>query len=1060
MARLVVVELINPQDAQAELPTCCAAAGETQDLSLGDIMAMKPYRQSPRERPSRGLWHRAGAVARRARLNLELLEDRVTPSVLVTTPLDETNANDGRLSLREAIAMVNAGQVPDNTIVLPAGTYLNTMNAQVITHSLILQGAGATRTVIDGDDTDRVFLIQPQTAVTVQFSGVTIRDGSAIGSGGGIDVQDVNGQSSTLTVQNCTITANLAMSTNTTNYGGGIAVNNGDLNVIGCQIVHNQIVGAGGDGWGGGVADGNSGTGNLTVTNSLISDNTAGSAGGGVALLGLGSDPGNLDISGSTVSNNLLTSSIYGGGGVFANTMGKVSIVASTLSGNTSLTDGGGLEVFGDNPASIALSSATITGNQSAQGSGGGIAVRVNTDVVVQESTLSSNVAALSGGGFSDIANGMVTITGCTVASNRAVQNGGGIWYTGTAGVSISGSVVSSNITSTNMGGGLLVAFGAATTSITDSVFSDNQAVRNNGGAVYTSSTSLTVTGSTFIGNVSHLNGAGIDDSVPTTTVTDCTFSANVCQTGGGGAINLNGAGPFQKLSLTQDTFQGNVAGDTNENGGAIQDESGNGTIIISNSLFLDNVAGAEGGAIDQASGTLAVTNSQFSGNIAGMDGGGAIFSDGITLTVTNSTFEDNFSQGVNGGGALWLNALGTLANKSASVLTNDTFVGNMATGNGTFDGGGAIADVGPGDLILLNDTITGNTAGINGGGVALLSGNGILSFQNTIVAQNTAAGSGSDVFTATNLTVTDNGGNLLGTTGGSAGFGAGTQVGVNPLLGRLQNNGGPTAGGPGAMQVVQTEAFLPGSAAFGKGKLAGAPTTDERGFNRPGGGATNPSIGAYEPQYPANASANQVFVENVYEVLLNRPADSGGLAVWINQLKSGTTPSALVLAIEGSTEYRTDEVQALYQRYLHRQADPGGLSFWVNGLANGSTLEQIAAGITGSSEYFQLHGGNNLAFLDALYEDALGRLPDPFGLDSFSPALASGATPAAIAALVFGSPEYQQDLIENGYQAILGRQADPGGLAFFEQALANGTTDQTLIADLLGSGESFDERT
>src|SRR5262249_49139891 len=53
----------------------------------------------------------------------------------------------------------------------------------------------------------------------------------------------------------------------------------------------------------------------------------------------------------------------------------------------------------------------------------------------------------------------------------------------------------------------------------------------------------------------------------------------------------------------------------------------------------------------------------------------------------------------------------------------------------------------------------------------------------------------------------------------------------LDPLLGPLQNNGGPRIGAPGTTITLETEAPLRGSAAIGKGILPGAPATDERGF-------------------------------------------------------------------------------------------------------------------------------------------------------------------------------------------------------------------------------------
>src|SRR5262249_55494644 len=159
------------------------------------------------------------------------------------------------------------------------------------------------------------------------------------------------------------------------------------------------------------------------------------------------------------------------------------------------------------------------------------------------------------------------------------------------------------------------------------------------------------------------------------------------------------------------------------------------------------------------------------------------------------------------------------------------------------------------------------------------------------------------------------------------------------------------------------------GSPAIGKGLVTGAPNTDERGFPRTG---LTVSIGAFEPQSPLGTSPNQLFVENIYETLLHRPADPGAV-VWVTQLDHALSPAAFVLAIQASTEYRTNEVQALYQRCLRRAADPGGLQAFVNFLGHGGTVEQVAAVMVGSPEYFQLHGGNNVSFLEALYLDALG---------------------------------------------------------------------------------------
>jgi Domain of unknown function (DUF4214) len=162
-------------------------------------------------------------------------------------------------------------------------------------------------------------------------------------------------------------------------------------------------------------------------------------------------------------------------------------------------------------------------------------------------------------------------------------------------------------------------------------------------------------------------------------------------------------------------------------------------------------------------------------------------------------------------------------------------------------------------------------------------------------------------------------------------------------------------------------------------------------------------------------ATANQLFVAQVYQNLLGRSADAAGLAYWSNLLDQGASRQAVVLQIEQSQEYVTDEVEAVYQKMLHRQADPTGLAAFTNFLANGGTLEQVEATIAGSAEYFQTRGGGQVSgFLNALYEDALNRGVDPAGEAAFEQDLSLGVSRAAIAAAVFGSDEYVRDMVES----------------------------------------------
>jgi Ca2+-binding RTX toxin-like protein len=202
---------------------------------------------------------------------------------------------------------------------------------------------------------------------------------------------------------------------------------------------------------------------------------------------------------------------------------------------------------------------------------------------------------------------------------------------------------------------------------------------------------------------------------------------------------------------------------------------------------------------------------------------------------------------------------------------------------------------------------------------------------------------------------------------------------------------------------------------------------------------------------------ANSRFVDQLYEDLLGRPADGGGLAGWLAALAQGITRAQVAFAIENSPEYLTDVVQKAFQQFLHRVGDPAGVAGWVNFLQAGHTIEQMEVGIVGSAEYFQVRGGGtNAGFVSALFQDALGRAPDAGGLAGFTRVLAAGATTGQVAAVIFGSLEFQQDLVQGFYRTFLGRQADSAGLSGFVNAMQHGVTDQQVIATIAGSDEFF----
>jgi hypothetical protein len=373
------------------------------------------------------------------------------------------------------------------------------------------------------------------------------------------------------------------------------------------------------------------------------------------------------------------------------------------------------------------------------------------------------------------------------------------------------------------------------------------------GGGIVNQQGTLTMAGCTLSNNAASGAIAGYGGGIVnsgTANVSDSTFSGNTASGatnyGAGGAIYNTGSSQAATLSVSNSLFSSNSASGVTAVGGAINNESGRATTTITDSTFSGNSVSsgrgaATGGAIEN-SGTLDVTGTTIRDNTA--VSGGGIYNNG-TMTASNSTFEGNQASsaggvGTNGSATIkrctfsnnFSSYGGGLAGFGGAVtVTNSTFTGNSADSGGS-NLGGAILAFG---LTLLDSTLSGNSAG-SGGGLFAPSSSTLV--RNTIIAGNTAS-FGPDVA----FTFTSQGHNLIGDGRDGSGYVSTDLVGttanpIDPKLGPLQDNGGPTP----------TMALLPGSPAVDAGDSSELGVADQRGVVRSGG----VNIGAYQ----ASASA------------------------------------------------------------------------------------------------------------------------------------------------------------------------------------------------------------
>lgn len=196
--------------------------------------------------------------------------------------------------------------------------------------------------------------------------------------------------------------------------------------------------------------------------------------------------------------------------------------------------------------------------------------------------------------------------------------------------------------------------------------------------------------------------------------------------------------------------------------------------------------------------------------------------------------------------------------------------------------------------------------------------------------------------------------------------------------------------------------------------------------------------------------------VTQVYRDFLSREPESSGLAFWVAALGQGTSNArSMVLAIENSPEFHSHEIQSLYGGLLHRPAEPAGLQFWQTFLAGGGTYAGLQTAVLASSEYFAANGGANAAFLQALYQDTLGRPIDDAAAKAWGALLAGGNSRSAIVTSILSSTEAVTGEIKGLYADLLRRSADGAGLAnFLSQRLAGKLIHEGVMAEMAGSDE------
>ncbi|MBX7105146.1 MAG: hypothetical protein K1X57_13780 [Gemmataceae bacterium] len=726
-----------------------------------------------------------------------------SPSLIVTTASDIADSFDFKTSLREAVAFANLKSGHD-TITFDAvvfatpQTLILTSGELALNDAVTITGPGSGLTTISANKVGRIFNTAAAVSGTsVNISGLTLTGGQTLLRGGAIF-----GKDQVLTLTDCVLTGNSA-------------------------------------GAGGAVAFDITAAGRLVLQRTTVSNNTASFGGGGIYFFGGGS----FLIQNSTLSGNKSNSTNIsnGGGGVYFNGAGGSKLLEirnSTLSGNTAVSDGGGLCIR-NHAGSLYMVNSTVANNiASGTQGGGGIAQVASTSVWSVGSCIISNNTHTAGSA-EDLYNPATGFAGsldsCAIGTTF-----------GTSGLTL-------NLTTqTLLGQNFLLAplgsFGGPTqshalmagspaidkgTNLIGLTTDQRGLARVSGGApdigafetqpLVVTTTNDVSNGDLRLADLSLREALTIANGVSgpdTITFDPVVFASPQTITLGStlsvtDALTINGPGA-NKVTLSGNNAVRVMAIDTPSSGQK----------ITVSGLKIANGFSAQGGGVFIGDESVVLQNCAIVNNLASSQIGALFVALGANVVLEGCTVSGNSAPNT---GAIY----------SASPLT--IRASTIASNSATVSASGGIRIGGLGSLVLESSTVVGNTAVTNGGGILAVAA---VSATNTVISGN-AIGSGESDFTSTNTSsvltatssavgsisgpgaISDKGGNIF------------NQPHTNLKLGSLANNGGPT----------QTIALLPGSPLINAGSNPAILTTDQRGagFLRIVGTAAD--IGAFEKQ-------------------------------------------------------------------------------------------------------------------------------------------------------------------------------------------------------------------
>ncbi len=233
---------------------------------------------------------------------------------------------------------------------------------------------------------------------------------------------------------------------------------------------------------------------------------------------------------------------------------------------------------------------------------------------------------------------------------------------------------------------------------------------------IFVNNQTMTVKNTNFTSNLSNNSNGFIKNSNGTLIISQSDFTGNTNRLGAG-AIHNSG-------TVTLNMADSVITKNKGDQGGGIY--FNNGTADIKNSELSNNKSSRDGGAIYVNDGEFNISDSTLKNNTATTTGGALYVNSGTTVTIDNTSFDNNNVEQASRGGAI--NNNGTMIIQNGSSFTNN-FVEKGSSG--------AIANAG---TLTIDKTLFDNNYAYNEGGA--ISDNGHSTITNSKFSNNSSKGS------------------------------------------------------------------------------------------------------------------------------------------------------------------------------------------------------------------------------------------------------------------------------------------------------------------------------